>query len=466
MKQNVNKPFDTIDHARFNWFHAKSVFTTSMGVLADGYDLTSIGIVLPLTLADFGLKSLSSLQSSLLAASALLGSAVGAILFGLLANKGRKAFYGIDMIIMAVAALAQAFVTNIPELIAIRFILGIGVGADYVLSPLIIGEHSNKNDRGKSMALGFGMTWGFGAVFAALLYLGLISFHVSDFYVWRIVLAAGAIPAALVIYLRRMMPETTRFLARIEGDTTKMAEVIEKVTGQSSDAPFEPLAIKDTQTIGYYLKTQWQRFATACLLWFLFDIVAYSGILFGPSLIAKGIGLTPGTFNLIMEFGFVLPGGIMALILIDRWGRKPLQILGFLGMASSLIVFNYFQKETIIFPVIGLMLYGLENFMQQAGPGSVSASGVLGIELAPTKVRGIIQSFTVASGRIGAAISAFVFPSIFHAFGESFAIYFLASIALVAAAVTIFGVPETKRQSLEDSANEQIFSMTDMREIS
>ena len=437
-----------------------------MGVLADGYDLTSIGIVLPLTLADFGLKSLSSLQSSLLAASALLGSAVGAILFGLLANKGRKAFYGIDMIIMAVAALAQAFVTNIPELIAIRFILGIGVGADYVLSPLIIGEHSNKNDRGKSMALGFGMTWGFGAVFAALLYLGLTSFHVSDFYVWRIVLAAGAIPAALVIYLRRMMPETTRFLARIEGDTTKMAEVIEKVTGQSSDAPFEPLAIKDTQTIGYYLKTQWQRFATACLLWFLFDIVAYSGILFGPSLIAKGIGLTPGTFNLIMEFGFVLPGGIMALILIDRWGRKPLQILGFLGMASSLIVFNYFQKETIIFPVIGLMLYGLENFMQQAGPGSVSASGVLGIELAPTKVRGIIQSFTVASGRIGAAISAVVFPSIFHAFGESFAMYFLASIALVAAAVTIFGVPETKRQSLEDSANEQIFSMTDMREIS
>ena len=328
--------FHPVDNAKFGWFHSKSILTTGMGVFTDGYDLSSIGIVLPLALTTFGVKSLTGMQSSMLAGSALLGAALGAILFGLLSNRGRKAFYGLDVTIMAIGAIAQAFVSNIPELIVVRFILGIGVGADYVLSPMIMGEHCNAKDRGKSMSFGFGLTWGLGATFAAVVYLVLQAFHVSPDLIWRIVLAGGFLPAASVIYLRRKMPETARFLARISGKSEAADAVMAKV---ASNVPRTLVgrSVKDARTFSYYFSRQWTRFISAALLWFLFDIVAYSGILFGPSLIAKGIGLSSGTFQLVMEFVFVVPGGLAGMLLIDRWGRKPLQVVGFIGMAVSLL---------------------------------------------------------------------------------------------------------------------------------
>ncbi|PSR35375.1 MAG: MFS transporter [Sulfobacillus benefaciens] len=456
--------FDPLDQAKFGWFHGKSIFTTGMGVLTDGYDLSSIGIVLTLALASFGVKSLTSIESSLLAGSALVGAAVGAIVFGFLANRGRKAFYGLDVAIMAVAALAQAFVGNIPELIVVRFILGIGVGADYVLSPLIMGEHSNAADRGKSVALGFGITWGLGATFAAVLYLILMAFHVPPNLIWRIVLAAGSLPAASVIYLRRKMPETARFLARIAGNDREVEKVVAEVVGSHRTARIDG-NLKDTHTLSYYFAHQWKRFTAAALLWFLFDIVAYSGILFGPSLIAKGIGLSSGTFQLVMEFCFVVPGGVVAMLLIDRWGRKPLQILGFMGMAASLLAFSLYRVEAAAVPLVGLLLYGMENMLQQAGPGSVSASGILGVELAPTKVRSVVQSLTVASGRLGASLTAFVFPAIFKGMGESFAIGFLASIAAIAAILTLVAIPETKKLALERSAQEDAPQASELEPI-
>jgi len=157
-----------------------------------------------------------------------------------------------------------------------------------------------------------------------------------------------------------------------------------------------------------------------------------------------------------MEGAFVVPGGIIALSLIDRAGRKPLQVLGFIGMALSLLAFAaYKDLAGLAFsPVLALILYGGMNLAQQAGPGSISASGMLGVELAPTKVRGTVQALTVASGRIGASLTAFVFPALFKAYGESFAVGFLGTLAIVAAIITYALVPETKDRPLEVSSKE------------
>ena len=456
-----NNPFEPLDKKKLGSFHLKSMLTTGLGVFTDGYDLSSIGIVLPLVIASFGIKSLTGFQSSMLVASALIGATFGALIFGALSNLGRKRFYGLDVLLMGIGAILQIFVSTPNELIAVRFLLGIGVGADYVLSPMIMGEHSNAKDRGKIMALGFGLLWGFGATAAGAVYLGLVPF-VSGAIVWRIVLAAGAIPALAVIYYRRKMPETARYLGRIKGDSKETESVIREITGNDERIP---RGIRDTKGLKYYLRTHGKMFLAACSLWFLFDMVAYAGILFGTSLIAGGLGLNPGEFQFLVEFLFVIPGGLIALSFIDRKGRRKMQIAGFIGMGISLVVFGAYTGITaMMIPAIGLSLFGGMEFFSQAGPGSVSASGVLGVELSPTKVRGTIQSLTVASGRLGAVISAFVFPSLFSAYGETFALYFLAGIAVAAAAITFIFIPETGSKSLEESSVEEDTLISEIRE--
>jgi hypothetical protein len=150
--------------------------------------------------------------------------------------------------------------------------------------------------------------------------------------------------------------------------------------------------------------------AKTALLWLLFDIVVYSGILFGPSLIAKGLGLAPTTFSLLQSFGFVIPGALTGVALIDKIGRKQLPVIGFIGAAIMLGLFAWQRDQVMSAPTFGMLLSGLYSVFITGGPSMASGAGILGVELAPTRIRTIGQSVTVVGGRIGASISAFSFP--------------------------------------------------------
>ncbi len=455
MASHSASPFFPLDQQRFNRFHTLALFTTGMGVFADGYDLSSIAVVLGFALHSFGVSRLTGIWSSLMTGSALAGAVVGALIFGWLANHGRKRFYGLDVTILAVAALAQAFVPSMAWLLVVRFVLGFGTGADYVLSPIILGEHINARDRGKALAIGFGILWVLGAAASAVVYIELQALGTAPGLVWRVVLAAGAIPAASVIYLRRKLPETPRFLGRIRGDQAALEATTAKAGVRSAVLGVEV----DRTPMRSYLQRHWRTFAVACLLWFLYDIVVYAGILFGPALLARRAGLDPGTFQLINVLVFTIPGGVVGALLSDRMGRKPLQAIGFAGMALMLFGYGLYSGPGLtpasgVGALTGIIFFGLYNFFSQGGPGSVSATGLLGVELVPTKVRGLVQGLTVAAGRIGAMLTAFVFPALFHAYGAGFAMNFLVIICLIAALLTVVGIPETKRQSLEQTSRE------------
>jgi len=437
--------FAQLDEQPFKSFHWLAVFTTGMGVFTDGYDLSSIGIVLPLVLASFGVAHVSSIQGAALAGSALIGASVGALLFGVLAQGGRKKFYGIDVTIMAIAAIAQVFTANLWALVAVRFILGIGVGADYVLSPTIMAEHANRRDRGRKIGIGFGVMWSSGALTAALLTLCLRSAGVAPDLVWRIVLAFGAVPALSVLYLRRRMPETARYLARLADDADGAAAVVQQVSG----APADSLPSVDGRSFGeVFARHAGPIFATA-VLWMVFDIVAYSGTLFGPSLIAKGLGISGTTFAIGMNLLFGIPGALIAaIVLIDRIGRKPLQSLGFVASGIMLALFAALHETVLAVPALGFIIYGLYT-LALSGPNIVSGTGILGVELAPTRVRTIGQAISVTGGRIGASITAFLFPLVFARTGIVGAIYTMAGFSFLGALLTLVLIPETARQSLE-----------------
>ena len=438
--------FVTLDEQKFKRFHWLTLFTTGMGVFTDGYDLSSIGIVLPLVLASFGVTKLTGLESGALAGSALVGAAVGAIIFGLLAQNGRKKFYGYDVMLMAVMAFAQIFAPTLWWLIAIRFVLGIGVGADYVLSPTIMAEHSNRPDRGKKIAIGFGVMWQAGAMIAALLSLALIGSGVSPDLRWRIVLAFGAIPALSVLYLRRKMPETARYLARLEGDQAAASDVVRQISGAAA----QQAPARDRRKFGEVFAAHAGPIFGAALVWMLFDVVIYSGILFGPSLIAQSLGMSPAIFALLISVVFILPAAVAGALLIDRIGRKPLTVLGFVGSAISLGLFAWLHDAAMAAPALGLALFGIYNVMIVVGPGTTAGAGILGVEVSPTRIRSFGQAVTVVGGRIGASFSAFVFPVLFGVIGEQGVIWALAATSVVGALATMFVIPETARRSLEE----------------
>jgi MFS family permease len=442
--------FTLLDEQPLKRFHLRAMFTTGMGVFTDGYDLSSIGVVLPLVLASFGVRQVSSLQGAMLAASALVGAALGAVVFGALAQNGRKKFYGLDVALMAVAAVAQIFAGGLWSLIAIRFVLGVGVGADYVLSPTIMAEHANRADRGKTLGIGFGVMWWVGAVCASLVLLTVKGLGLSPDMQWRIVLGFGAVPALSVLYLRRRMPETARYLARLAGDPGAALDVVTQVSGRrEADIP-----AADRRAFRQVLRQYARPILASAVLWMLFDIVVYSGILFGPSLIAQGLGIAPVVFSLSMALVFGIPTALLlSLFALDRVGRKPVQATGMILSAVVLAVFALSQKELSAAPVMGLIVYGLYTVFITF-PSMVSGAGILGVELAPTRVRTVAQSISVVGGRIGASISAFLFPLLFARIGEVGAITALAGTAVLGGLLTLAIIPETRGRSLEEINDE------------
>lgn len=449
MPKTIN-PFLVTDQSKLGKFHIKAMLITGMGVLSDGYGLSSVAVILPIILTSLG-GEVTGITTSFLSAAPLMGMIVGSLLFGYLGNSGRKKYYEIDVTLMTIATLLSAVSTNIWFLIITRFFFGIGAGADYVLSPTILGEHCNAKDRGKLMSAGFGLSWTMGAIFAVLVAMACAALGLSSELTWRITLGVGALPAASVIYLRRNLPETPRFLARVQGNTQEAAEVVAVETNQNT----AKLNVKqDHQSVRYYLQRGKAAIIKASLLWFLADIAGYSTELYGPSLIAKGLGLSSTSFSLLTHVLFSIPSAILAVFLIDTLGRNKLQALGAFLAGFALIGFSMLGTSAGV--MIQFIMFGAFSFFDNLGPGSVVQAGITGIEIASTKARSIVQAITVTAGRCGAILTAFVFPSLFKYFGETVSMWFLIAILFILTIASIVLLPEAKNRSLEDCAQEVI----------
>ncbi|MFI4935253.1 MAG: MFS transporter [Caulobacterales bacterium] len=439
-------PFLALDEQPMRAFHWKTMLTTGLGVFCDGYDISAITLVLGLTLQSYHAGKVASVAGGELASAAVIGSMFGALIFGALGQKGRKRFYGFDVLVLGVAALAQAFMPNLLSLIVCRFILGIGVGGDYVLSPMIMGEHANRKDRGKALGLGFGAMWPLGALAAAVFELLLTSFHVRSDLVWRLVLAGGTVPALGVMYFRRTMPETARFLARVAQDKAQAEAVTQEVSGVTVTAA----SAVDRRPLRQVFAAHARHIFAAALLWLVYDLMVYAGVLFGPGLIAESLGIQPAVYSIMTELIFILPATVlMAWFLIDRAGRKPMQVWGFFASAGVLALFAVLRSTPGSSALVAYLVVGLFNVTQQ-GPGLVSGSGIYGVELSPTSIRSLAQGITVIGGRLGASISTFAFPVMVGTVGLVGSMWTLAGIAVVGGILSQLLVPETGSRSLED----------------
>ncbi len=464
---------DGINEAPTSGFHYKTWIISGMGFFTDAYDLFIIGVVtalLPLA----GWATFSTLETSLLVSTALIAAVVGSIIFGrLLDYLGRKAVYGLEVMLMVIGALGSAVLTPLNGLYILiiwRFILGIGIGGDYSASSTIMAEFSNTKKRGKLIGMVFSMQ-SIGLLAGPLITLGLLYGGVAPVISWRLLLAIGAIPPLFVIYWRRHLPETPKYSIRVNGDPKRASSDLKKFTGMKFEARPDGAETGDGSTV----KAKWyQLFTDRQLLtlligtagtWFLMDWALYGNSIMSSTMLAFLVpGSIIGVQHVIMTTAYTalvfgvaaFPGYWLATLLVDRIGRKPIQIIGFLVMAISFALLGLLPGLLTASSIVEfLALYGISYFFIEFGPNVTTF--IYPPEVYPISVRGLGTGISAAGGKTGAFLGTLLNLTIIALFGESGLFILLAIFSAVGVMMTFTLLPEPKLRTLEESSAEGRF---------
>jgi MFS transporter, PHS family, inorganic phosphate transporter len=447
--------FQALDDSKISRFQIKTMFVSGMGFFTDAYDLFVIGIVVSLLKTQW---HLSTTQVSWLNSATLLASAFGAIVFGRIADiLGRKRIYGYEVLILAAGAIASAFSPNYTFLLVSRIVLGFGIGGDYPVSATIMSEYSGKQSRGRMVGLVFAMQ-GAGLVVGPLVAAILLASGLSENLTWRILLGLGAIPGLAVFYLRRQIHETPRF-ALAGGAHEEAAAAIADATGKGSGkvAPGESTARTPHSVASGFLELIHNRRLLIWLIgaagaWMLLDFCYYGNTISQPEIIKlanpNASELTTILLQLAIVSVFAVPGYIVAILLLDKVGRKSIQIMGFAIMALMFLLIGVIPGvSTTLAPF--LILYGISYFFTEFGPNMTTF--IYPAELFPTEVRTTGHGISAGAGKLGAFIGAFLFPDILAShLGLRGAMTICAVVAAVGLLLTSFALPETRGKSLEE----------------
>lgn len=444
-----------LDDSEITRAHWKIMFISGMGFFADAYDLFVIGVVMSLLKQQW---HVTPSEDGLVTSTALLASAVGAILFGRIADTlGRKRIYGYEVLVLAAGAIASAFSPDIWWLIGFRFILGIGIGGDYPVSATIMSEYAGKKTRGLLTSMVFAMQAA-GLIVGPGLAALLLASGLSHEWTWRILLAFGAVPALAVFQMRRHLGETPRYLLA-HGRHDEFHDTSHAVLGSQRPQREAQAAAQARQRISFtegFRKLVGRRDLALRLLgasaaWFLMDFAYYGNTVSSPKVLAA---LQPDDsllwhtlMQLIVFTVAAVPGYFLAAWTMDRLGRKTIQVLGFLMMAlafSVMAIVPGIERLVVLF----LVVYGVSYFFTEFGPNATTF--VYPAELFPVEERTTGHGIAAAAGKVGGFVGVFLFPIFMSAGGLRLAEGVAALVSLLGLAVTIFLLPETKGRSLEE----------------
>ncbi|KPV46045.1 MULTISPECIES: MFS transporter [Acidiplasma] len=447
--------YNALDNAKMNSLHRKITALSVGGTFLDGYDISIISVAL-IVMSKTAFDLDTDFGKAMIAASTTIGMFLGAIIFGYITDLyGRRTMYMYDMALFIVLTAMSAFSWNFISLFSIRFILGLGLGADYAIGTTIISEFSPVKYRGKLLVTNV-LSWFLGAAVAALtgyflLYLGNQS--------WRYMFLIGIIPAAIILVLRRDVPESPRWLNN-KGKTEEASAIEKKLTGTSDN--LEKISKDRTNPLKELLSKKYiKSLAFIGIFWFTFDASFYGISIFSPTILELlGLKARLAVLGSAVFDTFAILGSLIAILLIDKIGRKGITIIGFSGMAISLgllgiITFYMPNKSAFISAGIPIFVLFLVFYITEAiGPGSTDF--VYPVELFPTEDRATAQGFGTSVSRIGAILGITTFPFIVTAYGFSASLFFFTSLSIIGLMATIFLGTETMGKSLEEINKEEV----------
>ncbi|KAF5324100.1 hypothetical protein D9619_011201 [Psilocybe cf. subviscida] len=518
-----------IDDAPLSWTHAKVCIVAGVGFFTDAYDIFAINIASTMlgyvygsqtTTDDYYLK-LNPSQDLGVKIATPVGILIGQLFFGWLADiVGRKKMYGVELTIIIVATFSQALAAEgnaihiIGVLVVWRFVMGIGIGGDYPLSAVITSEFSATKFRGRMMTAVMSAQ-GLGNFAAALVGLTVVAAYKNSIGespdcinnpnsnsqnlqriddVWRILIGLGCVPGVIGLFFRLTIPETPRFTMDIERNIDRATHDITNVAGGQNEQVDEEAFIQRIDAPRASWSDfcahfgQWRNFKIllgASYSWFALDIAFYglglnTNTIFSTILSAIHFDIPPSPTkctaytslhnlcvgNLILSVAGLLPGYWVAFLFIDKWGRKPIQLMGFSILTLLLIILGVYYDKLPSTPQLQITtlqkayfsLYCLANFFQNFGP-NVTTFIVPG-EAFPTRYRSTAYGISAACGKLGAIVAQVVFWQLTrnHADDQNkrvghtliiFAVFMLTGVG------STLLLPETKGRTLEELSNEK-----------
>ena len=444
--QNVT---DHLDEARLGRVHRRSAWAAGLGIFLDGYDISIIAIVLILLKPQW---HLGALQTGLLGGAALAGAFAGSLLGGSLADRfGRKAIYLMDMATFLVAALVSGFAWDIASLVVLRFVLGLGVGADYPLSATYLIEFLPRARRGRITVWVFALWMGGAAVSSAV---GLALLPLGE-HAWRIMLASGAVPALGILWLRKNLPESPRWYLR-RGRISEAVEVLAQLVPSLGDAERRDLIAAEQQHRQAPLATWIELFSPAyirrtlfiTLPWFLFDIMGYSFGIYAP-LLLLGLGLHGNVQsvigNTLLDVVAIIGTALLA-VSIERVGRLRAQVSGFVGSVIGLLLVWVFALHGP--PPLAVLVIGLLLWQVAISYGPANTCWIFPVELYPTELRASAHGLATAVSRVGALAAVFLLPLAQARLGVAWLMLMFAATGVAGALLSAWLGEETAQKPL------------------
>ena len=393
----VNSALDQIGWGRFQ---KKLLWVCGASWAADAMEVLLIGFAIPSLIADWGI---SRAQGGQLASALFFGMLVGAWGWGMLSDYvGRKFGFVATILIDSVFGLLSAFSPNFWILIIFRFLTGLGVGGTLPVDYAIFGEYLPTKNRGRYLVY-LESFWALGTIIAAGL-AWLIVPRLPEVG-WRYLLAASAVPGLIVVWIRRAIPESPRYLM-VKGREEEARSILLQVAEENGVAlEFDALQAEPAQK-QVPLKTIFQgqylsQTIMMTLTWFLISLGYYGTFVWLPGIFrAQGF-----TFLATYQATFILalaqlPGYFSAAWLVEKWGRVRTLGVYLIGAAVAAYVFAITTNLT------GIMI--ASTLMSFFALGAWGALYAYTPELYPTSARGTGMGWSGGIARIAGVLAPIV----------------------------------------------------------
>lgn len=420
---------ERLNRLRFGREHGKLLVGSGIGWALDAMDVGLISYVMAALAVHW---QLTNTELSWIGSIGFVGMMIGASVGGLMADKiGRRNVFALTLLIYGLATGMAAFSTGVAMLIVLRFVVGIGLGAELPVASTLVSEFAPQRIRGR-MVVWLESFWALGWIMAALLGYFLIPQQIGGFAGWRWALLVGLVPAAYALVVRHGLPESVRFLeskGRLR-EAENSVRTFERYSGVTPSVEVDqaiaktPISVDPGDRPALFSPELRVRTIALWAIWFFVNLSYYGAYTWLPTLLYRqGHSLVRSfEFTLIITVA-QLPGYAVAAWLIEVWGRRATLASFLLGSGLAATFFGL-QTSSVGIIAAGCAL----SFFNLGAWGALYA---LGPEIYPTSMRGTGTGAAAAVGRVAAIIAPLGVPLllvtggnplVFGVFGVSFAI--------------------------------------------